>query len=592
MKHLLLAITALLLSATVAQAQQSPAWPHGLSDEEKVLMQAGDFPEPVVGRGITSPPPIPVRTMAEWEEIQTLCITWYSFPKILSAITAGAMEECEVLIICADSNVVITALQNNGVTPNSNVTYLEAPYDNVWIRDFGPHTVYYNDVDSLALVDWKYNRIFRPLDDQVPAEIAAFKNMTLYETTTGNTDLVNTGGNWMVDGMGTAFASELILTENGVGNEYGASVKTEAEIDQIVSDFHGIDRYIKMPVLPWDEIHHIDMHMKLIDEETILVSKYPDGVADGPQIEANIEMVVNDWVTPYGRNYDIKWITVPPGTNGAYPDQGGHYRTYSNQVFVNNTILLPTYREEYDTTAIRVLGELMPGYTIVPIDVDGPDNENMIASLGAIHCITKAIGVDDPLLIQHQRLRTTIFPDARDVDATIQHASGIESATLYYRTDPTDPWTTEPMFPVGGNDWTAGIPGQPGGTTVYYYIEAEANNGKTLMRPLVSPEGSWRYDVIWTPAGIGELSNAVEFARVYPNPASALTVIHLEAYAPLQATVTVFDLMGKIVRNVHSGQLTQGSNKFFFDAADLASGVYTVQVATEHGTIHEKILVQ
>ena len=36
--------------------------------------------------------------------------------------------------------------------------------------------------------------------------------------------------------------------------------------------FMGIERYIKMETLPYDEIHHIDMHMKLLDEETILMA--------------------------------------------------------------------------------------------------------------------------------------------------------------------------------------------------------------------------------------------------------------------------------------------------------------------------------
>lgn len=50
-----------------------------------------------------------------------------------------------------------------------------------------------------------------------------------------------------------------------------------------------------METLPYDGIHHIDMHMKLLDEETLLVSKYPTGVADGPQIEANIQYVLNNF---------------------------------------------------------------------------------------------------------------------------------------------------------------------------------------------------------------------------------------------------------------------------------------------------------
>jgi hypothetical protein len=50
-----------------------------------------------------------------------------------------------------------------------------------------------------------------------------------------------------------------------------------------------------MPELPYDNISHIDMHMKLLDEETLLVSRYPDGVADGPQINQNINYVLNNF---------------------------------------------------------------------------------------------------------------------------------------------------------------------------------------------------------------------------------------------------------------------------------------------------------
>ena len=59
-----------------------------------------------------------------------------------------------------------------------------------------------------------------------------------------------------------------------------------------MNKFLGVDRYIKMNTLPYDQIHHIDMHMKLLDEETLLVGQYPPGIADGPQIEANLAVCV------------------------------------------------------------------------------------------------------------------------------------------------------------------------------------------------------------------------------------------------------------------------------------------------------------
>jgi agmatine deiminase len=72
-----------------------------------------------------------------------------------------------------------------------------------------------------------------------------------------------------------------------------------------MQQFMGIDRYIKMPTLPYDGIHHIDMHMKLIDEETLMVGQYPPGVSDGPQIEANISDVVNNFQTAFGNQYKV-----------------------------------------------------------------------------------------------------------------------------------------------------------------------------------------------------------------------------------------------------------------------------------------------
>ena len=250
--------------------------------------------------------------------------------------------------------------------------------------------------------------------------------LPIYVTDTGTDDLVNTGGNYMSDGMGNAFASKLILNENEAGNPYGVTPKTEAEIDAIMQAYMGIDNYIKMDILPYDVIHHIDMHMKLLDEETLLVSRYPAGVADGPQIEANIDYVLSNFQSAFGTPYDVKWIDAPPSTSGSYPDTGGYYRTFSNSVFINKSIIVPTYRPEVDAPALAYYQELMPGYNIVGIDVDN-SGENLIALLGAIHCITHTIGVEEPLWIVHQPMDEANTNTTVTVDAMIKHISGINT---------------------------------------------------------------------------------------------------------------------------------------------------------------------
>ena len=152
--------------------------------------------------------------------------------------------------------------------------------------------------------------------------------------------------------MGWAFASNLIGDENSGGATWWGTQfpdQSAEEIEGILADFMGLHTYVRMENLPFDGIHHIDMHMKLLDEETILMAEYPAGVADGPQIEANLEYVLSNHTSKWGTPFDVVRIPSPPepGWGGGFPDEGGNYMTYTNSVFVNNTILLPTYYEEY-----------------------------------------------------------------------------------------------------------------------------------------------------------------------------------------------------------------------------------------------------
>src|SRR5690606_21273019 len=120
---------------------------------------------------------------------------------------------------------------------------------------------------------------------------------------------------------------------------YGLSYPnhTETQLDDLFHQWMGIDTYVKMTVLPYDDIHHIDMHIKIIDDETLLVGEYPDGIADGPQIEANLQYVLDNFTTKFGTPYKVIRIPQPPSTGGLYPHNGSSYRTYANQTFVNKT---------------------------------------------------------------------------------------------------------------------------------------------------------------------------------------------------------------------------------------------------------------
>ena len=583
----------LLLYPLMSFAQQN--LPAGFAPGEERLIPAYMASRAGAGRGLTTPPGLPVRTMAEWEEIQSLVITWTSYTSTLREIVRYAQEEAGVIIVCADSNSVKNYLANGGV-PDNNLSFIIGGYNSVWMRDYGTNTIYGNDVDSLMLVDWIYNRP-RPLDDVVPDLVATHTGLPLFSTTTPPYDLVHTGGNFTADGFGTGFSSKLVLTENSPSGQFNPTNKTEAEVDSVMKWFMGINRYIKMDVLPYDGIHHIDMHLKLLDEETILMGQYPPGQADGPQIEANLQYVTSNFNSVFGTPYKVVRIQMPPDASGRYPDQGpawdpGDYRTYTNSVFVNKTLLVPIYEQQYDTTALRVLRESLPGYR-----VEGIDCNQIIQASGALHCITRAIGVADPLLISHQSLpNTTDDQNPYQVDALIKHKSGIAGATLYYTLDTSAGFSSTVMTLSNPQDdtWTGYIPAQAQGSTIFYYIGGNANSGKSQVRPIVAPQGWWKFEVETITAndpfaGVGTFTENLSL-DVFPNPAAAITCVPVFSSQATDGRLLLFNVLGERVEMLFEGKIPAGDSKYFFFANELPAGTYVLVLETETDRKVKKVM--
>lgn len=553
-----------------------------------------DFISPVSESAffIPEPPEEPVRQMAEWEELEAIVVTWKSFKDILVEIIRHAKEEVKVYVVVSNSGVLENAqnkLSDNGVSLD-NIEFIMHQNNSVWIRDYGHSPVYTNDVGDQLFIDWIYNRE-REFDDVIPAALSDALEIPLYSTTEGDYKLVNIGGNFQSDGLGTGFSSRLILEENGPGNDFGVGPHTEAAIDNLMFQYHGVNKYIKFPQLEWDEISHIDMHAHLIDEETWMIGEYPPGVADGPQIEENIEFLRDSFETPFFSDYQFERIIMPPDADGKYPDEGGDYRTYTNFTFVNNTILVPFYEAQYDSMAMEVFNRLFPGYNIVGIDCN-----SMIAWQGAIHCITKEIGVKDPLWIVHQKFRDIDDNDSwmeYPLSAQLKHRHSVTDAELYWTTDLSEGYEMIEMEAdiFKPNTWNAAIPHQPNGSIIYYYIKGHASTGKTQVRPLPAPEAYYHFTVT-------DLLNSTEeefqshIGKAFPNPTGANVTLPIVLKNYSWVKVDLVSIEGKHVNNLYNGNLTQGESTHTFDVSRFPPGAYFLKVQTGDEVFTQKIIIQ
>jgi len=84
--------------------------------------------------------------------------------------------------------------------------------------------------------------------------------------------------------------------------------------------------------------------------------------------------------------------------------------------------------------------------------------------------------------------------------------------------------------------------------------------------------------------------------RIAPNPMRAATQIHYQAAAPRPGQLAILDLEGRLVRQLHRGQLPAGRVSWQWDRRDergrpVASGTYFVRLTTEGGARTERLVL-
>jgi hypothetical protein len=97
-----------------------------------------------------------------------------------------------------------------------------------------------------------------------------------------------------------------------------------------------------------------------------------------------------------------------------------------------------------------------------------------------------------PLWIDHVPLRDTendVNPYSTDCAITSAYAPIADDLMLHWNLDGGSSFNDVTLTPLGGDDYTAEIPAQVYGTTVYYYLSAADTGGRTRTHPADAPTG-------------------------------------------------------------------------------------------------------
>jgi agmatine/peptidylarginine deiminase len=313
-------------------------------------------------------PPASFRLPAEYEPAKAVTMGFSGYTSMLKDIARVVTNEGNAEV-WASGRYAPSASSIPGVESELYETN-SCAINTVWIRDYGPVGI--NEASGeLAIVDSRYRHEgYRCDDDNIPTCVANQKSIAAYPM-----NLVLDGGNLMVDSKGNLFMTKrTYLWNNHLSKD---------QVDQRLKNFfnvhtvHAID-YAGYPYSPKDGTGHIDMFVKLLNDDTVLIaetsSAYFKDACD------NAVAYFKSIKTPSGKDYKI--LRSPGWSSGRT------WYTYTNSLIVNNVAIIPSFSSHMDKEAIAVKAyeDGMPGVKVRPVNSD-----SSIHAGGSIHCVTQLI---------------------------------------------------------------------------------------------------------------------------------------------------------------------------------------------------------
>jgi len=262
--------------------------------------------------------------------------------------------------------------------PKDAVTYMEADTSSMWVRDYSP----------ISAFDEKGRRVFlnfdfRHMNGRNDGELrrvfeSCFKGRFV------DIPLSLEGGNLLTNGVDLVLTSKTLSYQNS-GRSGGGS------INQILTAVTGCRRWASVNPLNGERTGHVDLVASFNGPARLLV-----GQADpnyDPVNARSLDEIASalSGLDVNGKKLEVIRLPMAPSTDGVV-------RSYTNLLYVNGLVLVPTYPTadpELDGRVLRLFAELMPEH-----DVVGLDCSNIVHKGGSLHCmsmnVAKELDVEVP----------------------------------------------------------------------------------------------------------------------------------------------------------------------------------------------------
>ena len=326
---------------------------------------------------------------AEWENQQCILMSFphedtdwvennlekslFPFIRIAQAI---AYEQA-VYIICKDKNKISSLFCST-----RNMTFIEIPTNDTWIRDYGYISIKENG--RKKLLDFTFDgwggKFEASLDNSVNTILHQKGYMGI--TPLESIDFVLEGGSIESDGEGTILTTSACLCNSNRNN--GLS---KEKVEEKLKETLGTKRVLWLDhgYLSGDDTDsHIDTLARFVNKETIVYVKCNDIKDEHYEALKKMEKQLQTFQTIEGKPYNL----IPlPMTSAIYNNRGERLpATYANFLITNNALLYPTYSDTHDKIVKEIFKKLFLDKEIIPINC-----LKLIEQGGSLHCSTMQV---------------------------------------------------------------------------------------------------------------------------------------------------------------------------------------------------------
>lgn len=274
-----------------------------------------------------------------------------------------------------------------------------------WARDWAPLTARIHSGpqnNKLRLLDFNYYSD-RPADDSIPTTLAGTMGLDRVSV-----PVYNEGGNFMNNSRGDCLMTDRVLKANDKVEIPGDMILTDTQVKDYYQRFAGCRRTVIFPSMPHEGTRHIDLWAKFLNDQTVIVNEISDDLLPLATYQPEAQKKTLD-VKKYldaraqdlhGMGYQVVRIPMPLPFFGP---SFNLFRSYSNSLILNGTVLIPQYRlphmpedgidgQYVDHTFIdQYEVAVNAAHKAAGLKVVMIPSDQLIAKGGAIHCTTMQI---------------------------------------------------------------------------------------------------------------------------------------------------------------------------------------------------------